>query len=153
MQNNSARFSPCSLLIAFAPLGDRAGALVGGHGPDQSNPKILTVAVGLSPRILYWIFTDLRRPLRPGASFGAVCPPAFMVPTSVSVSSRRLSQPRTTCVICTSAPSTSNFTCLTSFFHRSPWVLISTLGSADLSVLLAHHKPLVSSSGAAHSPQ
>ena len=46
---------------------------------------ILTVAVGLLPRILYWIFTDVRRPLRPGASFGAVCPPAFTVPTAERV--------------------------------------------------------------------
>ena len=88
--------------------------------PDQSNPKILTVAVGALPRILYWIFTHVRRPLRPGASVGAVCPPAFMVPTAASVSSARLSQPRTTFMIWTSAPSTASLTCLTSFFHRPP---------------------------------
>src|SRR4029077_14245175 len=61
---------------------------------DQSNPKILTVAVGLSPRISYWTFTDVRRPLRPGASVAAVCPPALRVPRLVSVASLRLSQPR-----------------------------------------------------------
>ena len=60
--------------------------------PDQSNPMILIVAVGLLPRILYCIFTDFRRPLRPGASFGAVCPPAFPVPTAVSLSSARLEE-------------------------------------------------------------
>src|SRR4029079_1070424 len=100
----------------------------------QSNPQTLTVAVGLSPRILYWIFTDLRRPLRPGASVAAVCPPAFRVPRLVSVASLRLSQPRTTLVIFTSAPSTESFTCLTSFSHRPPSVLISTLGSVELIV-------------------
>ena len=64
--------------------------------PDQSSPRILTVAVGALPRILYWIFVHVRRPLRPGASVGAVCPPAFTVPTALSVVSGRLSQPRTT---------------------------------------------------------
>src|SRR4029079_2840172 len=99
---------------------------------DQSYPKILTVAVGLPPRILYWIFTHVRRPLRPGASVAAVCPPSFRVPT-VSVVSLRLSQPRTALVISTSAPSTESFTCLTSFFSRPPSVLISALGSSHLS--------------------
>ena len=64
--------------------------------PDQSSPNILTVAVGALPRILYWIFVHVRRPLRPGASVGAVCPPDFTVPTALSVVSGRLSQPRTT---------------------------------------------------------
>ena len=40
-----------------------------------------------------------RRPLRPGASFGVVDPPAFRTPISVIVSSGRLSQPRTAFVI------------------------------------------------------
>src|SRR6266576_3351914 len=101
---------------------------------DQSNPKVLTVAVGLSPRISYWTFTDVRRPLRPGASVAAVCPPAFRVPRLVSVASLRLSHPRTTLVIFTSAPSTESFTCLTSFSHRPPSVLISTLGLVELIV-------------------
>ena len=78
-----------------------------------------------------WIFTHARRPLRPGASVPAVCPPAFRVPT-LSVVSLRLSQPKTALVISTSAPSTESFTCLTSFSRRPPCVLISTLGSADL---------------------
>src|SRR4030095_14966788 len=104
---------------------------------DQSNPKILTVAVGLSPRISYWTFTDVRRPLRPGASVAAVCPPAFRVPTLVSVASLRVCQPRTTLVIFTSAPSTESFTCLTSFCHRPPSVLISALGSVELIVSLS----------------
>src|SRR5512132_3137515 len=134
MPSSSAQFSPCSLLIGFPPA--RRSRWCSGRRlrPDQSSPKTLTVAVGASPRILYWIFTHVRRPLRPGASVGAVCPPAFRVPTSVSVASLRLSQPRTTLVICTSAPSTESFTCLTSFFHRPPWLLISTLESADLMV-------------------
>src|SRR4029453_18313373 len=99
----------------------------------QSSPKTLTVAVGALPRILYWIFTQVRRPLRHGASFGAVCPPAFTVPTAVSVSSARLSQQRTSFIICTSAPAPGSRTCLTSFFHRPPWLLISALESAELS--------------------
>ena len=60
--------------------------------PAQSYPQTLRMAVGASPRILYWTVTDVRRPLRPGAFFGAVCPPDFKVPTSVNVSSLRLSQ-------------------------------------------------------------
>src|SRR5512133_3132915 len=133
MPNDPARFSPCSLLIAFRDA--RRSSWCSGRRlrPDQSNPKIFTVAVGLSPRILYWIFVHVRRPLRPGASVGAVCPPAFTVPTALSVVSGRLSQPRTTFWIWTSAPSTESLTCLTSFFHRPPWDLISVLESADLS--------------------
>src|SRR6478672_1947010 len=96
--------------------------------PDQSNPWILTVAVGALPRILYWITTALRRAFIPGASFGAVSPPALMVPTA-RVSSARLSQRRTHFMIWTSAPSTESLTFLMSFFHRPPVVLISTLGS------------------------
>ena len=42
----------------------------------------------------------VRRPFIPGASFAAVCPPDFTVPTSVNVSSLRLSQWKTTFVIC-----------------------------------------------------
>ena len=79
---------------------------------------------------------DLRpceAPFASGASVGAVCPPAFTVPTALSVVSGRLSQPRTTFWIWTSAPSTESLTCLTSFFHRPPWDLISVLESADLS--------------------
>src|SRR5580765_6174641 len=133
MPNDPARFSPYSLLIAFRAARRsrwRSGRRL--H-PDQSSPKTLTVAVGALPRILYWIFVHVRRPLRPGASDGAVCPPAFTVPTAVSVVSARLSQPRTTFRICTSAPSTASLTCLTSFFHRPPWDLISALESAELS--------------------
>src|SRR4030095_9188348 len=131
--NDPARFSPCSLLIAFRAARRSAWCSGRRSRPDQSNPMILTVAVGALPRILYCIFTDVRRPLRPGASFGAVMPPAFTVPTA-SVSSARLSQPRTTFIIWTSAPSTASLTCLTSFFHRPPSVLISALGSEALSV-------------------
>src|SRR5580765_1633417 len=133
MPNDPARFSPYSLLIAFRAARRsrwRSGRRL--H-PDQSSPKTLTVAVGALPRILYWIFVHVRRPLRPGASVGAVCPPAFTVPMALSVVSGRLSQPRTTFRICTSAPSTESLTCLTSFFHRPPWDLISALESADLS--------------------
>ena len=62
---------------------------------EQSSPKILTVAVGALLRI----FTDFIRCEAPFASrsiVGAVCPPAFTVPTALSVVSGRLSQPRTT---------------------------------------------------------
>src|SRR5580765_4092761 len=74
MPNDPARFSPYSLLIAFRAARRsrwRSGRRL--H-PDQSSPKTLTVAVGALPRILYWIFVHVRRPLRPGASVGAVCP-------------------------------------------------------------------------------
>ena len=119
--------------------------------PAQSNPQTLRVAVGASLRILYWTVTPVRRPLRPGASFAAVCPPDFRTPTSEIVSSRRLSQWRTAFVISTSAPSTENFTCLTSFSHRPPSLLIVHAWIGGLDRLLAEHEPLVSSSGASYS--
>src|SRR4051812_23796362 len=93
----------------------------------------LTVASGALFKILYCSFTQARRPLRPGASFGAVIPPAFTVPPTM-VSSARLSQPRTILISWTSAPSTARRTCLTSFFQRPPLVLISALGSVALIV-------------------
>ena len=45
----------------------------------QSNPQ--TLSTGAPLRTLYAIVTAVRRPLNPGASFGAVCPPALMTPT------------------------------------------------------------------------
>ena len=118
----------------------------------QSYPQTLRVAVLASLRILYWTVTPVRRPLRPGASFAAVCPPDFRTPRSETVSSRRLSQWRTTFSISTSAPSAESFTHLTSFSHRFPSLLMLTLGSTDLivcspstnhcSAALALHRPM-----------
>src|SRR6185312_164693 len=92
----------------------------------QSYPSTLSTAVGASPTILYSTVTDLSRPLRPGASFGVVFPPAFRTPIPIIVSSGRLSHPRTTFLISTSAPSTPILICLTSFAHRLPSLLIVT---------------------------
>lgn len=100
----------------------------------QSNPQILRLAVGAPLTILYCTATAVRRPFRPGASFGAVCPPDFTTPRSVIVSSLRLSHLRMTLSISTSAPSTESLTCLMSFFHRFPSLLISTDGFSDLMV-------------------
>ena len=87
---------------------------------DQSYPQTLRVAVGLSPRILYWTATDMRVASRPGASFSAVDPPDFTTPTFVMVSSLRPFQRRTTFVISTSAPSAVIFVFLMSSFQNFP---------------------------------
>ena len=119
MPNDSARFSPGAFQRLSAPLGDRAGALVGGYAPINQVPDLHCGRRCIAEDLVL-DFPPVRRPLSPGASVGAVCPPAFTIPTSLSVLSGRLSQPRTIFKISTSAPSTESFTCLTSFFHLSP---------------------------------
>ena len=139
------------LFPSAARRSGRAGALVGGHA-DQSYPQILTVAVGLPPRILYWIFTDVRRPLRPGASVAAVSPPSFRVPTGERRRPDDCPSQGLRLMIWTSAPSTESFTCLTSFLPSIPLRRDLRAGIGGLERLRAHHKPLVNS-GAVHSPQ
>src|SRR4029450_5671034 len=58
MPNDPARFSPCSFLIGFRAARRSRWCSGRRFRPDQSNPKILTVAVG-------FITEDLVLDLRP----------------------------------------------------------------------------------------
>ena len=89
--------------------------------------------------------------MSPGASFAAVCPPDFTTPTSVNVSSGRLSQWRTSI-------RDLHVSALDRELHLLDVLVPSTAFALDrrawiggLDRLLAEHEPLViSSSGAAH---
>ena len=103
------------------------------------------------PRILYCIFTHVRRPLRPGASFGAVCPPAFTVPGDDRIVGAIVPAKDDLYQLHVSAFDSEPHL-FDVFLKRPPSVLISALGSVD-NRLLAHDKPVVGSSGAVPAPQ
>ena len=89
--------------------------------------------------------------MRPGASFGAVCPPAFMVPTGERVVAAIVPAKDDAYHLHVSALDRELYL-LDVFLPSTPFGLDLHAGIGGLDGLLAHHKPLISS-GAVHSPQ